>query len=59
MQEKRHRWGGVAQLSHGSDFCAGFSLKSQTNELLAVVFELVNGLVHIGQRGVALLLFEG
>jgi hypothetical protein len=33
--------------------------ESQANEVFAVVFQFVNGFVHIGQRGVPLLLFEG
>ena len=37
----------------------GFSLKSQANEVFAVVGQLVDGLMHIGQGSVALLLLEG
>ena len=37
----------------------GFSLKkSQTDEMLAVMRQFVDGFVHIGQRGVLLLLLE-
>jgi len=56
----------IATVSGGKDeFMAriwnwcGFSLKSQANEVFAVVGQLVDGLMHIGQGSVALLLLEG
>ena len=50
-------FGFSAALDYGTN--SGFYLSLQFQEVFSIVLKLINRLVHIGQRGVTLLFFEG